>query len=79
MANLLIRNVPPKTVEALKKRASMRKRSLQQELLNLLEKSVDSSDRTRAYEVAQKIRSKLTVSGRNFSDCVDIIREDRDR
>lgn len=79
MANLLIRNVQTKTVEALKKRARMRKRSLQQELLNLLEKSVDSGDNTRAYEVAEKIKNKLTVSGRNFSDSVDMIREDRDR
>lgn len=79
MANLLIRNVPAKTVEALKKRAKSQKRSLQQELFDLLEKSVDGNDKYKAFELAEKIRKKLAASGRSFLDSAEMIREDRDR
>ncbi len=79
MANLLIRNVSPKTVEALKKRARAQRRSLQQELSSLLEKSIYHGDHNRALDIAEKIKNKLAASGRNFSDSTDMIREDRDR
>ena len=36
-------------------------------------------DRQTAAEIAASIRSRLTATGRSFSDSVDLIREDRER
>lgn len=43
VADLLLRNVSPKTLDALKARARERNRSVQAEALELLERSVDTT------------------------------------
>jgi len=50
MKNLLIRNVPEELLEKLKKRAKKHRRSLQQELLNIL---VEQTEET-PEEIAKK-------------------------
>jgi plasmid stability protein len=54
MKNLLIRNVPEELIEKLKKRAKKHRRSLQQELLNIL---VEQTDET-PEEILKKIADK---------------------
>jgi len=67
-------------LEALKRRAAANRRSLQQELLWLLEiTAADETDRETAIRAADAIRERLARSGRVFSDSTELIREDRSR
>ena len=80
MKNLLIRNVPEELIdiEKLKKRAKKHRRSLQQELLNIL---VEQTDET-AEEILKKITErtkKWDQEKRQFTDSVLLVREDRNR
>jgi plasmid stability protein len=78
MKNLLIRNVPEELIEKLKKRAKKHRRSLQQELLNIL---VEQTDET-AEEILKKITArtkKWDQEKRQFTDSVLLVREDRNR
>lgn len=79
MPDLLVRDVPPETVEALKRRAAEHRRSLQQELLGILESSAKESGAKSPAEVAASIRAKLAATGRAFSDSAPSVREDRER
>ncbi len=79
MADLLVRNVPESIAEALKRRAAQHRRSLQQELLSILEASARESRARSPAEIAADIRSRLARSGRTFSDSTPLIRQDRDR
>ena len=79
MPNLLVRNIPEPVVRALKRRAELHRRSLQQEILTVLEAAVDESSRPTAAELAAAIREQLAASGRAFGDSVELIREDRRR
>jgi hypothetical protein len=67
-------------LEALKRRAAANRRSLQQELLWLLEiTAAEEPDREEAIRAADTIRERLARSGRVFSDSTELIREDRSR
>ncbi len=79
MPDVLIRDVPEQVLAALKRRAAMNRRSLQQELLWLLEITADEPDREAASKAADAIRERLARTGRAFSDSTDLIREDRSR
>ncbi len=76
MAQLLVRDVSPGTVERLKRRARENGRSLQSELKQILENATQYSF-TEARAAADRIRKSL--AGRNFTDSADLIREDRER
>ncbi len=79
MPNLLIRAVPLSVVETLKARAAAHRRSLQGELLALLEQaSVEVPERSPA-AVAARIREALAERGGAFTDSVPLVREDRQR
>ena len=76
MPNILIRDVPAKTVEHLKARAKRHNRSLQGEVKQLIEESVipvTSAALSRAMKIRASFGKKI------FSDSVELIREDRDR
>ena len=79
MAQVTVRNLDEKVVEALKERAARRNRSLEAELRLILEmaateRTLDVSDyRARADAIRAKLR------GRPHSDSVDLLREDRQR
>lgn len=79
MADILVRNVPQEMVEALKQRAARHRRSLQQELLSILEASTEESLAKSPAQVAAAIRSRLRQNGRTFSDSTSMVREDRER
>ncbi len=78
MPNVLIRDVPKKTLDALKKRAAQRGRSLQQELRLTLDEL--AREQTFDYvEHARRIRERLLERGGTFTDSTEIIRRDRER
>ncbi len=71
---LSIKKVPEKVVKRLKRRAAMHKRSLQGELMALLEEATSPGSLT-VEELWQKVR-RLGPAGRG--DSTKMIREDRD-
>ena len=76
MAQLLIRDLDVETIERLKRRAKLHRRSLQGEVRLILEKEAEAS-RDDPWALAERIRAAF--GGRRFSDSADLIREDRDR
>lgn len=78
MPNVLVRDIPEEALERLKRLAKNHKRSLQQELKDIIvnwskQFSVDISKR------AAKIRERLKEKKITFSDSSELIREDRNR
>ena len=74
-ASLSIKNVPDDVVERLRARAVRNRRSLQGELLDLIERAVDEVPTISAREVFDRIRKLNLPAGENSAD---IIREMRD-
>ena len=79
MPDVLIRDVPTHVVEALKARAAAHRRSLQGELLTVLEQAARAADPRSPQEIASAIRERLARSGRTFSDSTPLVREERER
>jgi plasmid stability protein len=73
--NLSIKNVPEDLARKLRARASRHRRSLQGELMNILEESLAETERLGVDEVVRRTR-KLGV--RTKSESVAMIRADRD-
>ena len=76
MAQLLIRDLDGETIERLKARAKLHRRSLQGEVKLILEHEALVS-REDAVALAERIRASF--GGSRFSDSTELIREDRDR
>ena len=76
MAQILVRNLDEAVVDRLKSRATQHNRSLQAEVKTILEQAAQVDAKT-ARELAMSIRKQF--AGREFTDSVDLIREDRDR
>jgi plasmid stability protein len=74
-ASLSIKNVPDDVVERLRARAARNRRSLQGELLDLIERAADELPTISAREVYERIRKLNLPAGENSAD---IIREMRD-
>ena len=74
-ASLSIKNVPDDVVERLRARAARNRRSLQGELLDLLERAVDEVPTISARDVYERIRKMNLPAGESSAD---IIRELRD-
>jgi plasmid stability protein len=76
MAQLLVREIPPETVSALKKRAKKNGRSAEAEhraiLQDALKPQVDH------WKEIDRLRNELAESGRAFTDSTEFIRHDRD-
>ena len=79
MAQILVRNLKESTVKKLKGRAKRGGRSLQAEVKVILEEAADEPklDMAAARKLADEIRSRF--EGREFTDSVKLLREDRDR
>lgn len=73
--NLTIKNVPDALMRKLRARAARHRRSLQGELMSILEESVVEADRLSVAEVVRLTR-KLGV--RTKSESVAMLRADRD-
>ena len=74
-ASLSIKNVPDAVVERLRARAARNRRSLQGELLNLIERAADELPTISARDVYERIRKLKLPTGESSAD---IIREMRD-
>lgn len=79
MADLLVRHVPEALVRSLKQRAVQHRRSLQQELVSILESAVGESAGKSPAQIAAAIRTHLAQTGRTFADSAPLVREDRQR
>jgi len=78
MTDLLIRNVPPETVDALKRRAKRNRRSAQSEALELLERA--AREETSAERLAVAIaEARRQSEGKDFPDAAELIRQGRER
>jgi len=77
--DVLVRNIPQPTLEALKRRSELNHRSLQQELLTILEGAARERSALSPADVAAAIRERLARSGRSFESSTDLVREDRER
>ena len=75
MAQLLVRQLDDRVVNALKARARRHNRSLEQELREILSAAAKST-KEEALRFADEIRSRHPYSN---VDSADLIREDRDR
>ena len=78
MANVLIRNIPEGVLDRLKNMAKSHKRSLQQELRTVLEKTADQSSPD-IFRKALDLRRKLRKKALRFTDSARLLREDRAR
>ena len=80
MTDILVRDVPQDLLDSLKERAARHGRSLQREVMLILEGSLKEEARRRnALAAADEIRNRLAASGRTFGDSVEDLREDRAR
>jgi plasmid stability protein len=80
MAQVLIRDLDPEVVEALKKRAQENRRSLQGELKTILEAAASESQHKGLdlfLEQVQEIRRR--TAERHHTDAAELVREDRAR
>jgi antitoxin FitA len=78
MATVLIRNIPEEVLDRFKNIAKSHKRSLQQELREVLEKTVDQSFPD-ILQKASDLRRKLRKKSVRFTDSAKLLREDRAR
>ena len=78
MANVLIRNIPEEVLDRLKNMAKSHRRSLQQELRVVLEKTVDQSSPD-IFQKTSDLRRKLRKKAIRFTDSARLLREDRAR
>lgn len=76
MAQVLVRELDPETVERLKERAARHGRSLEAELRLILEQAA-ARDSAQAAVLAAKIRRRLI--GRTHTDSALLVSEDRER
>lgn len=78
MANILIRDVPEKTLRQAKRVARKRRHSVQEELRGLLIDALEIREGDWPAR-AERIRRKIGRSGKPQSNSVDLLREDRTR
>jgi len=78
--NLSIKNVPEDIAERLKKRAALHHRSLQGELMSIIEAAADEPHPERRYLTPSELVKKIRALGiHSPSTSVDIIRAARDQ
>ena len=80
MSDILVRDVPDELLDSLKQRAARNGRSLQREVMLILEGTLkEEARRLNALAAADEIRNRLAATGRDFGNSVDDLREDRAR
>jgi len=80
MPDVLIRDVPKRVLDELKKQAKRRGRSLQQELRDILQERTDYQERMRDFaRQATEIRERIARYAPVQTDSTKLIREDRER
>jgi plasmid stability protein len=76
-ASLSIKNVPDDVVERLRARAARNRRSLQGELLDLIERAADELPTISARDVYQRIRKLKLPAGERSADIIRGLRDAR--
>ena len=76
-ASLSIKNVPDDVVERLRARAARNRRSLQGELLDLIERAADEVPTISAREVYARIRTLNLPAGERSQDIIRRLRDAR--
>ncbi len=88
MSQILVRDLSPETVDELKQRARLNRRSLQAEVRAILEEAASEAERElqlqrerqqRREELLRLAQWSRQQHGPQTSNSVDLIREDRDR
>lgn len=74
-ANLSVKNVPDELMERLRQRATRHHRSLQGELMAIIEESVRSNEHLTPEKLLAQVRN---LGLRTASESVEMIRTDRD-
>lgn len=74
-ANLSVKNVPDELMQRLRQRASRHHRSLQGELMAIIEESVRSNEHLTPEKLLAQVRN---LGLRTASESVEMIRADRD-
>ena len=74
-ANLSVKNVPDELMERLRQRAARHHRSLQGELMAIIEESVRSNEHLTPEKLLAQVRN---LGLRTASESVEMIRADRD-
>lgn len=74
--NLSIKNAPDEMVEKLRKRAKRNHRSLQGELISILEEAADGNDKI---SIDEFVRRSQALGLSTPDEATGMIREDRDR
>ena len=78
MSNLVILDVDDWVIERLERRAEAHGRPPAQEAKAILQEALGQPP-AKGWKQANAIRDALAATGENFSDSVDLIREDRNR
>ena len=78
MADLLIRNVPRRTLQIAKRLAKKEQRSVQEEIRGILVEVFNVREGAWARR-ADRIRERLARARKTFSDSAALLREDRAR
>lgn len=83
MPTLYVENVPSDLYEALREQAKQKRKSIAEEVIMLLERSVPTAKelarRDRFYKQLKKLRSQKPFSVGPFPSTEEMQREDRDR
>jgi plasmid stability protein len=79
MSDVLLHDVPEPLLDALRERAGQHRRSLEVEVLTILEDAVGEIVRPDPVQAALAIHDRLAGSGRHFADSVEALRDDRAR
>ncbi len=80
MATLYIRNVPDALYHRLKERAKLNRRSIAQEVVTLIEDTVDKGKKpTDIWGAMDALRQRIRARYGLFEDSSALIREDRER
>ena len=77
--NISIKNVPADKVERLKMRAKLHHRSLQGELLALIDDAIGAAPQRRTMTIEELAENARKIGLRTPDESVQMIREDRDR
>jgi antitoxin FitA len=76
LAQILVRKLPDAVVERLKARAKRNSRSLEAEVRAILEQAV-TTEKAEFLKAADAMRARL--AGRDHTETLELLREDRDR
>ena len=81
MTALNIKNIPEELYRSLKEQAEKDKRSINQEVIWLLQESLpdSSGEADKLWSSIDKRRSDMLKSGKRFCDSVELLRKDRGR